>query len=86
LSFDSNRIDDLIEMLAVCEFNRSAPLRESRKMASLVFSKALLKLSTSRARAIGAVCAAKDIKPSAHENASSFETAGSTGLLRTRLA
>jgi len=45
-----------------------------RNVASL--NNSLFKLGTGRSRVVRAVCAAKDIMPSVHENASSLEMAG----------
>jgi hypothetical protein len=89
-SFDlllrGNDIDDTIEILAVNKNDGASPRRKSREVARLVLGDTLLKLTARSSRAVRTVGTLKNVKPGAHENASSFETAGHAGLLRTRLS
>src|SRR5437870_9676627 len=61
-----NRVQDLVEVFAVNQDDRSSLLCITRKVARLMLRKSLLKLSARRASIVGAIRAPKNVKPSSH--------------------
>jgi len=84
-SFRRDGIDDSFEIFAVHQHHGSAFGSDAVILSSLVLGNAGFKIGTRRSCVISVVRAPKNIEPSAHLPAPSFETAGFADLLRTRL-